>query len=176
MKALQRQGLVVRLTCFLTLPILTLALSSPVSGQQVVIKATNGEPLKLSSFFVDNTTRAARGTYKNVSDKPIATFVVAEELLDSSGKVLFRASHTEIKSLTPEKAGMKPDSSAEIKLLLPFDKETGSIIPNTVNVSLDYVVFQDGSEWGPDTRRQREKIRAMREGAETQRTLGKSQQ
>jgi hypothetical protein len=141
-----------------------------------VIKTTNGEPVKLSSFFVDNTTRAARGTYKNVSDKPIATFVLAEELLDSSGKVLLKASHTEIKSLTPQKAGMEPGSSDEIKLSLPFDKETGSIIPGTVNVSLDYVVFQDGSEWGPDTRRQREKIQAMREGAEMQRTLARSQQ
>jgi hypothetical protein len=141
-----------------------------------VIKPTEGEPVKLSSFFVDNTGHAARGTYKNVSGKPIATFVVAEELLDSSGKVLLKASHTETKSLTPEKAGFKAGSSDEINLLLPFDKETGLVNADSVRVSLDYVVFQDGSEWGPDTRRQREKIRAMREGAAMEHNLGGSRQ
>lgn len=126
-------------------------------------------PVELHEDAVESTSDGAKARLRlvNRSAKNVRGYVILSEFLDSDGKVYMDA--TQIRLHPPHRPHRIHSFNAgeswteEFKLPLA----NGRVVNHTV--ALDYVLFEDGTSWGPDSRHLSFKIMGILEGFRVER-------
>lgn len=127
-------------------------------GQQPV-----APPIAISSAQLSPTDGSVVLTLSNQAAKKIRAYVLKLEFPDKAGGVAFRGSEMRLTGLGPPPArdGFAPNETWTHKIRL-------AAAPHVVpGVTVDYVVFSDGSTSGIDSMGQAQKIRGVEEGWST---------
>lgn len=112
--------------------------------------------------------RSAWGIFmfvRNISDRPIEAYVYHSLLTDpETGAILERSSHGGHKDPS---LGAAIESGATLAEPRPYPlRLTASGVPANRSFTIDLVVFEDGSTWGPaDTNAAKNMLRRIRNGA-----------
>lgn len=103
----------------------------------------------------------------NNGGKPIQAYSFVCEHLDGKGKVVSKSTQSAIRGLDLDEPPVyAPDETWTAQVTVPLDS-TG--YPLRYRTALDYVLFQDGSTWGPDALKTSTHVRAVRMGANLER-------
>ena len=115
-----------------------------------------------------STVKSAQGvdltcSVVNTSTMDIVAYTLVAELFDSEGKPAGRLSSNAIMNLAKSTGSLAAGATGSPRR--PFALPTGSDgKPVSFKVFVDYVLFKDGSTWGPDAARQSLKIMCTQEG------------
>lgn len=98
----------------------------------------------------------------NQSTKPITAYVFIVDNLDQNGKLLFRGVHTGMPALDPAHPERAKSPSQRWMETIRTAKLNQPVASR--NLSVDYVLFSDGSGWGPGTLKYSLKIEGFKNG------------
>jgi hypothetical protein len=130
-----------------------LAADSPLEVQTSTVRAAEGHNLNCS--------------VTNRSDKDVVAYSIVADFFDSQNKPAGRLSANAIMNLTTNSkgltGGLAPGQTGgpNRPFTLPA-KSDGT--PVSFKVSVDYVLFKDGSTWGPDSMKQSLNIMGTQQG------------
>jgi hypothetical protein len=103
----------------------------------------------------------------NASAKKVQAYVLAVDAVDDSGKVVFRVSEISMRGLQPPPYdAFAPGEASQDEIRLP-QRENGGAALKVGRVALDFVLYTDGSSWGPDTKKESVRVRATIAGWRT---------
>jgi len=128
--------------------------------------ATGDEaPMKVATEIGDGGQQVAHVT--NASAKKVQAYVLAVDAVDDSGKVVFRVSEISMRGLQPPPYdAFAPGETSHDEIRLPQRKNGGAPL-KAGKVALDFVLYADGSSWGPDTKKDSVRVRATIAGWRT---------
>lgn len=141
-------------------------LLSPVAAPRLGQQTPTNPPLLVSDLVTTQTATGWAGAFRvtNTSDKPIRAFVIAIESFDATGKAGGRTSRVGVRGTLPppQPATLAPGETISERLRkLPVDSAGN---PFKVQTSVDYVLFVDGSWWGPNTLNESRRISGILTG------------
>lgn len=127
-------------------------------------------PIAIESGLSPSDSASSKVILRNSGSKKITGYILKIEDFDSAGKGTFRASEVRVFGLAGSKLsnGKLPGEQWTHKAKV-FNK-TGTV-PS--KLSIDYVVFDDDSRWGPNSLGQGAKISGIREGWRAAEALNK---
>lgn len=146
---------------------LFLALSCAVAQAQSVNLAQKSvdAPLAISNFKLAPGDQYILMDAQNRSSKTIEAFGLIAMRIDENGVPVFKTTRLMLASLFPGEKGLQPREPVhQEKIRIPFGKSQKLEIPH-YEVSVDYVLFSDGTTWGPDTMNFARDVAQMRNGA-----------
>lgn len=105
-------------------------------------------------------------TLVNAGTKRITAYTLIFEFLDRNGKLTGRGTQNNVWELdsNARRKGLEPGESwiSAKPAFLPVHRDDGS--PVTYRISVDYVLFDDHSNWGADTLKQSYQIAGLQQG------------
>lgn len=121
-----------------------------------------------ATLITTTTGVTARLELVNQSTKTVRGYVVLVEFQDSSGETGFYTTLTRVHPphLPHGVHSFEPGESWTHDLAVPL--ENGNPVSRTL--TMDHVVFEDGTTWGPDTERQSLKIQGLLNGFQAERS------
>jgi len=129
-------------------------------------------PVALSPLEVQSSTaKAAEGfsltcSVTNKSNQEIVAYSIVADFFDSSGNPAGRLSTNAIMNLATNSKGstrgLAPGATGGTNRFALPTESNGT--PVSYKVSVDYVLFKDGSTWGPDTAKQSLTITGTQQG------------
>lgn len=134
------------------------------SGSSIALRAAeaNGAPdnapLAVAISSLESQPAGTRQwRVRNISDKDIVAYSILAQCPEGSGSCR-ETYNAVLATARPPHDRLRPGESQERKF--------GSSPPTgaTTHLSVDYVLFADGSEWGPDTKKQSLWIRGIIQG------------
>jgi hypothetical protein len=132
-----------------------------MQGPQISVMVQQDAPIRISLVKSDTatpTTPEVQVTIENVSTTPIRAYTVRYETISERSK----AGGAELSNKETLESVLKP-SQTETKIL---GDATYSDPVKKVILSIDFVEFIDGTTWGPDVARSRERLAGLRYGAQ----------
>ena len=129
-----------------------LAAEDPLEVQTSNVKGKDGSSLAWS--------------VTNRSNREIVAYTIVADLFDSAGKRVAQLSTNAIMNLTSSKGSrgsLAPGATAGSNRPFSLPLESNGR-PVDSRVFVDYVLFKDGSTWGPDVTKQSLKITGMQDG------------
>jgi len=145
--------------------VLALGLGGALALAAAGAVASDEAPMAVAAVSGENGRAVAHVT--NVSAKKVRAYVLAVDAVDDSGKVIFRETGISIRGLEPPPHdAFAPGETSEDEIRLPRRKSGGPEL-RAGKVSLDFVLYADGSSWGPDTAKGSVRVRATISGWRT---------
>ena len=130
------------------------------------------DPVALSPLEVQSSTAKATEGFNltcnvtNTSNQEIVAYTIVADFFDSSGKPAGRMSTNAIMNLATNSKGtthgLPPGATGGTNRFALPTESNGT--PVSYKVSVDYVLFKDGSSWGPDTAKQSLAIMGTQQG------------
>jgi len=137
-----------------------------------IIHANQQDPIAVSPLEVQSSTAKTTNGFAltcsvtNKSSQEIVAHTIVVDLFDSSGKPAGRLSTNAIMNLATNSknstSSLAPGATGGTTRF-PLPTESNGT-PVTYKVSIDYVLFKDGSTWGPDTAKQSLAIMGTQQG------------
>ena len=117
--------------------------------------------IEQSGEIFSESGKNIRLSFTNTSTKYIKAFVLIADLKDQQGKSCLSQIHTAILGLRdgpriPQ--NRFPGETWETRLTTPLDVDGNAY---NATLSIDYVLFDDGSHWGPDSEHRSAEIRGV---------------
>lgn len=102
---------------------------------------------------------------QNTSKQAIRGFVVVSRSRNSAGEPRGKIVQVQIRGVVPpdEPNSIAPGEAISMTVHPHASDSSGNMLLYTA--SLDYVLFSDGAEWGPDTEKQSLEVRGVLEGS-----------
>ena len=126
-----------------------------------------GSPLEVQS----STAKSSEGfalacSVTNKSNQEIVAYTIVADFVDSSGKPAGRLSANTIMTLSTNSkgstSGLAPGAKGKTSRFVLPTESNGT--PASYKVSVDYLLFKDGSTWGPDIEKQSLAIKGTQQG------------
>jgi len=137
--------------------------TATLSGQ---VNANAQAPVVVSNTSVERSAGGFKVSYAvtNWSLKTVVAYVTVVSFFDANGNVASRTTRTRMMGFDPSGKKLLPGETNGEHTRHVHLRPDGT--PLGTKVSVDYVLFEDGSSWGPDTTKRSVEVQATLRGWE----------